>query len=438
MKKLHILTVLAFVLLFFFGCNDSSQPGKKKILTYTEVQGDRTSEVIEAMKGTSSLPNVDIRPQPVPSNLLNYEPFVLSLSTGSNAIDAYLLDAPWVKRYSSTRWLAPIDEDKHDFKLESYRKELLDVTSFISQGKRKVLAIPFETKGNILFLRRDLLKKYNLKAPDTWDELFAQCLYIQEKEGEAGPEFGFLFHGKVLINDFYPIMWSFGGGVLNDDGDLTINTPENIRALAMVKRMLGTISPSAEEMEKLGLFEDYGAVDRIFAQGDAIFMINWNNRWRDLENGIEGQKIGIDQICVAPLPRDSENPHYSNIGSFCWGINLSSKNPEEAQKLIHLITSFESQKWRAINHGVIPSRLDVLEDIEVGDKAPAVIRLAGVFEKVQLRSRPFQKEINSELDAILISTLYENRNPEQALNRAQEQITEKLSWTIKSGRGSSK
>lgn len=167
-------------------------------------------------------------------------------------------------------------------------------------------------------------------------------------------------------------------------------------------------------------------------------MINWNNRWRDLENGIEGQKIGIDQICVAPLPRDSENPHYSNIGSFCWGINLSSKNPEEAQKLIHLITSFESQKWRAINHGVIPSRLDVLEDIEVGDKAPAVIRLAGVFEKVQLRSRPFQKEINSELDAILISTLYENRNPEQALNRAQEQITEKLSWTIKSGRGSSK
>lgn len=438
MRTFSALTLIGFSLICSFGCKDEAAPRKKTVLTYTEVQGDRTSDVIDAMSHVASMDNLEIRPQPVPSNLLNYEPFVLSLSTGSNAIDAYLLDAPWVKRYSATRWLAPIDEEAHDFKLDSYRKELLDVTSFVSEGKRKVLAIPFETKGNILFYRKDLLKKYNLKPPDTWDELYSQCLYIMGEEGKKGPRFGFLFHGKVLSNDFYPIMWSYGGGVIDDDGNLTINKPENIRALAMVKRMLGTISPSADQMEKLGLFENYNAVDRIFAEGNAIFMINWNIRWRDLENGLEGQKISIDQICVAPLPRANDNPHFSNIGSFCWGINLSSKNPKEAQTLIHLITSYESQKWRAINQGIVPSRLDVLDDKELNEKAPAVVRLARVFEKVQLRARPFQKEINSGLDDVLISTLYDDRNPKLALDNAQKKISRDLSWTSDSGLGKTK
>ena len=429
MRKLPILAILSAILFTWTGCSDEALPGKKIVLTYTEVQGDRTSDVIEAMQGSTSINDVEIRPQPVPSNLLNFEPFVLSLSTGSGAIDAYLLDAPWVKRYSATRWLAPIDEAQHDFKLDAYRQELLDVTSSTIDGQRKVLAIPFETKGNILFYRKDLLNKYNLKPPETWQDLFRQCLHILRSEGEERPRFGFLFHGKVLINDFYPIMWSFGGGVIDEEGNLTIDRPENVRALAMVKTMLGTISPDADEMAKLGLFEDYNAVDRIFAQGDAIFMINWNIRWRDLERGLEGQKISIDQVCVAPLPRTLDHPHYSNIGSFCWGINLSSKNPEEAQKLIHLITSYESQKWRAINQGIVPSRLDVLEDKEVNEKAPAVVLLARVFEKVQLRARPFQKEINSGLDDVLVSTLYENRNPKLALESAQRKITMDLSWT---------
>lgn len=410
-------------------CVPAGREAAQPILTYTAVQGDQTAGLLTTFGYADRFPGMQIRPLPVPTAVLNFEPYVLSLSTGSDAIDIYLLDAPWVKRYSATQWLAPIEIKEKEIDLSSFRRELLDVTSIGTGAERAVLAIPFETKGNILFYRRDLLEKYGFPPPENWEELFAQCYRILEAEGDAAPEFGFVFHGTVFINDFYPIMWGFGGGALADDGSLTIDRPENVRALAMIKRALGTISPSAAEMDSYGLFSDYLAVDRLFAGGDAIFMINWNIRWGDLKRGMDGQTIAIGQVGVAPIPSDRGQPHFSNIGSFGWGINAVSPRQAEARRFISLITSYEAQRWRAINGGLVPARLDVLADPEVMKQAPEVLDQAQVFEKIRLRARPFQREINEALDEALIFALRENLDPREVLIEAHKRIAADLAWT---------
>jgi multiple sugar transport system substrate-binding protein len=410
------------------------------VLTYTYISGDPTPSILEALAPVKGLEGIETRALNVPSELipevLLREPYVLSLSTGSSAIDAYLLDAPWVKSYSATGWLAPLSggAEGGDIDLSPFRTELLDVTSIRNEkGERVVLALPFHTKGNILFYRKDLLERAGFEPPRTWAELFSQCENILAEFGGKGEgrdeklRWGMLFHGKLFINDFYPIMWGFGGGVYNEAGGLAVDSPENVRALAMIGKMLGGIAPSPADMQRLGLFDDYSAPDRLFASGAAIFMINWNTRLRDLENGLPGQTITLEQVGVAPIPGEEEGQSYSNIGSFCWGINYFSRHREAARRFISFITSYEAQRWAALNRGELPSRWDVLDDPEVSRLAPSLLQVARVFEQVKLRARPFQREINDILDAALLATIKDGYDPLQALEYAKREIENELS-----------
>jgi len=391
------------------GGGRSGQSGR-----YTFVTGDPTPEILKALGASRELEGIEAKALAVPQEVLMREPYVLSLSTGSTAIDAYLLDAPWVKSYSATNWLAPIaggetGEAENEFDLSPFRKELLDVTTYTQNGRRLVLAVPFHTKGNLLFYRKDLLEAAGFEPPRNWTELFSQCESILATKGESSENWdeklrwGFIFHSSLFINDFYPIMWGFGGGIFDDSEALAVNRAENVRALALIKQMLGRISPTPEEMAEVGLFDDYHAPENLFAGGAAIFMINWNTRWRDLENGLPGQVIDISQVGVAPIPAEDGSRGFSNIGSFCWGINYYSRHREAARRFIKVVTSYEAQRWAALNRGELP-----------------------VFERVRLRARPYQREINEILDAALLAAIRGEFDSLQALNYAQQEIKREL------------
>lgn len=331
-----------------------------------------------------------------------------------------------MKSYSATQWLAPISGNGSDFDLATYRPELLEVTSVGHGAERQVLAVPFETKGNILFYRKDLLEQAGLNPPRNWVELEWQCRRLLAEVDDGRLQWGLLFHGWMFVNDFYPIIWSFGGGIFDDRGSLTIDRPENVQALAMVKKMLGVICPNFDEMVENGLYDDRNAVEKLFAQGRAIFMINWNTRWGDLERGLEGQVIEMEQVGVAPIPGQGNGPGFSNIGSFCWGVNYYSRHHQVARQFISLITSYEAQRWAALNYGILPARLDVLDDRELAEKAPSVLKIAKVFDNAVLRARPYQREVNEVLDSVLYQVFQQDWDPLDALKYAQAEVSHAL------------
>lgn len=392
---------------------------------YTEIQGDLTTAVLEKLEFHQDSPRIIAIPLPVYTDTLIFEPYVLSLSTGSTALDAYLLDAPWVKRYSATNWLAPLADLQQEDIFNNTRPELVAMMSRTAGGDTVPLAVPFETKGNILFYRADLLEKYGLDPPETWGQLInhAELILNGEQDDEL---YGMLYHGPSLANDFYPVMWSFGGGVFSGAGELRIDQPANVQALAMLKLMSRTICPDPLEMDSLGITGDYRQIDYLFAGGRSVFMLNWNTRWNDLAEGLKGQSVPIENIGVAPIPREGANPHYSNIGSFGWGVNLFSPHQRQAKELIRFITSYESQVWRAVNAGVVPARTDVLNDPAIQRNAPQVLRMAEVFDQVVLRARPYQKDINEILDDLLLRAVLEDLDPLETLRIAQRRARASL------------
>ena len=63
----------------------------------------------------------------------------------------------------------------------------------------KLLAMPWFTDAGLMFYRKDLLDKYGLKAPQTWEDMATVAKKIQDGERAAGnADFqGFVFQAKA-------------------------------------------------------------------------------------------------------------------------------------------------------------------------------------------------------------------------------------------------
>lgn len=241
----------------------------------------------------------------------------------------------------------------------------------------KLLAMPWFTDAGLLFYRKDLLEKYKLQAPTTWEDLAAAAKTIQEGERKAGaPDFqGFVFQGKAyegLTCDAVEWISSYGGGnIVDASGKITVNNPQAVQALKMAASWVGTIAPSGvlnyAEEEARGVFQG----------GKAAFMRNWPYAW-SLGNGADSPIKG--KIGVAPLPKGgASGKNAATLGGWQLAVSKYSKNPEIAADLVMYMTSKEVQKERAIKGSYNPTIGALYQDKEVLAANPFFGSLYNVF-----------------------------------------------------------
>jgi trehalose/maltose transport system substrate-binding protein len=241
----------------------------------------------------------------------------------------------------------------------------------------KLLAMPWFTDAGLLFYRKDLLEKYKLQAPTTWEELAAAAKTIQDGERKAGaPDFqGFVFQGKAyegLTCDAVEWISSYGGGnIVDASGKITVNNPQAVQALKMAASWVGTITPTGvlnyAEEEARGVFQG----------GKAAFMRNWPYAW-SLGNGADSPIKG--KIGVAPLPKGgAAGKNAATLGGWQLAVSKYSKNPEIAADLVMFMTSKEVQKERAIKGSYNPTISALYQDKEVLAANPFFGSLYNVF-----------------------------------------------------------
>ena len=241
----------------------------------------------------------------------------------------------------------------------------------------KLLAMPWFTDAGLLFYRKDLLEKYKLQAPTTWEELATAAKTIQDGERKAGaPDFqGFVFQGKAyegLTCDAVEWISSYGGGnIVDASGKITVNNPQAVQALKMAASWVGTITPTGvlnyAEEEARGVFQG----------GKAAFMRNWPYAW-SLGNGADSPIKG--KIGVAPLPKGgAAGKNAATLGGWQLAVSRYSKNPEIAADLVMFMTSKEVQKERAIKGSYNPTISALYQDKEVLAANPFFGSLYNVF-----------------------------------------------------------
>ncbi len=445
-KYFPALAGLLVTLALLGGCGAPPEPASSHILTYTYDNDTRKLiQILEKQLQLSEYQDFNRRykgliiPQ---SLLLRFEPFVLALSTESKIPAVLLLDAPWVQRYGVAGWLYELETARF-FSPKALAPPIAEAFSVTlpqatGAADKRLVAVPPYIKGNILFYRKDLLKKHGVTAPRTWDELRAACRKIMSRE--PGLKYGLILHMTNFVNDFYPILWGYGGEVVDAEGRPAFGEPQNWEAckaaLEDLKSMQPDIIPGPEQLK---LFTKNESLRQSFFQGEALFMINWNTRTYNFRQLIKqclaspnGCLTDFNQIGVAPIPCKQGHPYrYSNIGSFGWGVNRFSVGPDRlwvinrAREFIQLVTHKRFQVLNAEMYDHVPSLRDALEEVKKQNLNPVVMQVydqAFAEEDMRLRSRPYSRRVNNVLEKHLVRVLFREIQPEEALLAALKEL----------------
>jgi multiple sugar transport system substrate-binding protein len=258
----------------------------------------------------------------------------------------------------------------------------------------KIVALPDFADSMFLYYRKDLLDKYGIKAPTTWDELAASSQKVQQREKNTNLQ-GLSFQGAPIegaVCTFLLPYWSQGK-------DYQKGIPLDKRAavsglnmwLAMVDK--GVAKKNIAEVKT-------GDTVNEFMAGDVVFAINWGYAW-DLFQQDPNSKVK-GSVGVAKLPAMAGGQSATCIGGWQWSVSAFSKNKAEAAKLVRFLSSPEVSKYLAINGSLLPVYANVYADADVLKRNPWYDLALPVVQSA--RSRPVSPRYAEVSDVVRTQT----------------------------------
>ncbi len=248
------------------------------------------------------------------------------------------------------------------------KTHLLDLTPYVPQEEVKqhyatlihnntvdgrLVALPYYTDVGVMYYRKDLLEKYDLAVPQTWDEMTEAAKIIQKGEREAGIHdfWGYVWQGKayegLTCNALEWVYSSGGGQIVAPEGDVTIVNDDAANAINRAAGWVGSITPRGvlnySEEEARGIFQS----------GKAAFMRNWPYAW-SLAQG-EGSpvkgKVGVTMM----LHEGGDTPRSGALGGWQMAVSKYSAHKEKAVDLVRYLTGPEVQRKLAIESSNNPT-----------------------------------------------------------------------------------
>jgi trehalose/maltose transport system substrate-binding protein len=302
--------------------------------------------------------------------------FLQIIESKSSDIDIFPIDSVWLGELAPA--LAEFDKNK----LKNVTSQMFPILVDECIINGKMLAFPLNATPSVLYYRKDLLKKYDLNVPKTWEELTKTAFIVQEQERKSGnPDFvGYVWQGKayegLTCNALEWIASNGGGTIVSKNKKITINNENAIEALKLAKHWIGTISPEGvlsmdEESSRAG-----------FQSGNAMFMRNWPYAYVLCQDADSVVKNKFD-ICSLPA---GENGKSSDIlGAGMIGVNKYSKHLEISKDFVLFMVSNKMQKYRTINTGAGSVIKSLYFDKDVLNANPAFEKLYNIFPSAIMR-----------------------------------------------------
>jgi trehalose/maltose transport system substrate-binding protein len=292
------------------------------------------------------------------------------LGSGSDKLDVVQIDVVWP---------GILAKQLVDLKPYSKGAEQQHFPSIIANNTQggKLLAMPWYIDTGMMYYRKDLLDKYHLKAPTTWEEMTAVAKKIQDAERAAGKDkmWGYVWQGRAyegLTCDALEWVASYNGGnIVDAQGKITVSNPSAAKALDGAAKWVGTITPKA--VLNYGEEEARG----VFQAGNAVFMRNWPYAWSLLNQDASPVK---GKVGVMPLPKGgADGRHSATLGGWQLAVSRYSKNPKLAADLVMYMTGAQVQKYRAIKGSFNPTIPALYKDKDIIQASPFMAELYPTF-----------------------------------------------------------
>jgi multiple sugar transport system substrate-binding protein len=349
-----------------------------------------------------------------------------TISGGSATPDVFMGDVIWPAQFGAHQLAVPLS----DYLPKSYFAQFAPGLIQGATYKGKVYGSPlFEDQG-FLYYRKDLLAKYHMSVPTTWEQLASDAKTIQAKNGI---KYGFVWEGdsyEGLTCDFMEYLTDAGGAVTNSTySKATLDSPAALKAVTFMRSLITSgVTPAA-----VTTFQEPQAMD-VFAAGQSVFLRNWDYAYSYATTPATS-KLTKSQVGVAPLPtfQGQSYPGYSNIGGWNMYINPHSKHIGLDLTFIKWLASTQAQDILSEQYSEIPT----VESVRTSAAVISSNAVLAIVPKTKLVPRPagtpnypaLSTAIYTNVNAILAGSV----SPSAGLSSAQSQANTALASTSSGG-----
>lgn len=315
--------------------------------------------------------------------------------------------------------------------VEPYRADLIETRLAPYQWQGAQYGVDYHLGAYLMFYNREILEEAGVD-PDsivTWDDYIEAGKQVtRDTDGDGDIDVWMCPLETGSEHVARAILLMKGGGIYNVEGDLILDSPENVEALQFLQDLFSvhgicSIAPGTHVHHE----EFFGA----FAQGQfaSIWMPQWYwIRFRDNMEGMEGKLI------PRPMPIFEEGGYTTAMGGGTTTVATDQIPDDELQLAKDFIAfgklTYEAGVQIATVLGFDPIRLDVYDDPAL-QEPNAFLSNEPMFQIIKSELGNVAPEYTGPLfpearDAIATVVLYEvlenGADPAEVLSRAQDQV----------------
>jgi multiple sugar transport system substrate-binding protein len=346
-RAAHALACLATALAAATGlaaCGGSDSSGPRELTFFVAIQPGGSIEEVSKRCSEESGGKYTITPEFLPTDATQQrEQLVRRLGAEDPSIDIVGMDVIWTGEFANAGWVERWQGKLKSQVTEKVFPNVIETASF----EGDLYAAPFNTNTQLLWYRKDLVKK----PPATWDEMIDQAEDLKEAgtiQVQANRYEGFMVWANALIE-------SAGTPILSGPEKLDLEQGPTEKALAVMGRLASSsaapagLSTSDEDSARLG-----------FEAGESAFMTNYTFAYASAQ--AEAPEIG-KEMGFARFPRvDASKPSKPPLGGFNLAVSSYSDNKDVDFAAAACLANKKSQLTAVELDGLPPSRSDAYTD----------------------------------------------------------------------------
>ena len=332
-----------------------------------------------------------------------YSGIALDAINAEGSYDLCMVDGSWMAEFTENGVLANLSDLGY-----SLDDDIIPATTSICYVDDDVYLAPYYGNVTVLMFNKANVEAagYSADTIQSLDDILKIC-----QQAKADGKNGFIYRGdgqNNLVVDFLPILLSYGGWVVDDNNQPTVDTQEFKDAMNYYLELIATGQAQVKD-------DLIASVDT----GSGTMGIGWPGWYTPTADS------AADYIALNGAATTGGETHNANVyGIWAIGVPANSQNQELAVELLSYLMDADVQKSTVASGGV-PCRYSSLQDPEILETYPQyeVVCQAlesGVYRPVIAEWTQFYTTLGTEMDNIINGM----KTVDQGLADAQAQLEE--------------
>ncbi|MFF3262876.1 sugar ABC transporter substrate-binding protein [Streptomyces sp. NPDC002932] len=381
---------------------DDVAADKKQTLTVWAMgaEGEKLADVAKVYEKAN--PNVTVKVTPVGWDVAHQK--LVSAAAAGSMPDVAQMGGSYMGEFSELGVLEPVDTktfQEKDFFPAGWKQGEVDGQAY---------GVPWYVDTRVLYYRTDLAEKAGItKAPTNWKEMQDLATAYQKK---AGTKWGLSIQpsGLDTVQNFYSFLYSAGGEIVNDKGDVVIDSPAAVKALKEYGSYFSKGLSNKSVQPGYDVVKDFGngRVPMFFGGPWHVTLLN------------EGQPQLKGKWAVANVPTDKSS--VSMAGGSSLVISKDSEHKAAATQFIKYLTDTKGQADWYKRTKDLPANTAAWASGALANDADLQIFKKQLDTAKSSPSLSNWTEVTDKVDQAIAKVTQGKASAEDALKTAQSQI----------------